>query len=135
MPSSLRFIALLFGVAILAAAAAIIVQYRQNERQARITAERITGGGVDAGEVAMTRYGCGGCHSVSPVSGPQGAVGPALGKFAGRATIAGRLANKPDQLILWLRNPQHVVPGNAMPEQAMSDRDARDLAAYLYTLR
>lgn len=35
----------------------------------------------------------------------------------------------------WLEHPQRVVPGNGMPEQGVSGRDARDMTAYLYTLR
>jgi len=28
-----------------------------------------------------------------------------------------------------------VIPGNAMPDMGVSEGDARDIAAYLYTLR
>jgi hypothetical protein len=52
-----------------------------------------------------------------------------------RIYIAGILRNTPDALIAWLRNPQTVVPGNAMPNMGLSESDARDIAAYLYTLR
>jgi cytochrome c1 len=45
------------------------------------------------------------------------------------------LPNDPQSLALWVRAPEHVVPGTAMPEQPMSERQARDIAAYLYTLR
>ena len=50
-------------------------------------------------------------------------------------TIAGMLRNEPRHLVTWLRHPQQVVPGNAMPEMGLDERDARDIAAYLYTLR
>jgi cytochrome c2 len=135
MPASLRFLGVLLVGALLAAIAGVYVSYRQDISQGRITAEQITGGHVNAGELAMVRYGCGACHNVSALAGPQGAVGPSLEKFPGRATIAGVLSNDPDHLRLWLLHPQRVVPGNAMPEQPMSERDARDLSAYLYTLR
>ena len=35
----------------------------------------------------------------------------------------------------WLRDPQRVLPGNGMPDQAVTDAEARDMAAYLYTIR
>jgi cytochrome c2 len=40
----------------------------------------------------------------------------------------------PDNLVKWLRQPQNVVPGNAMPDMGVTPQDARDIAAYLYTL-
>jgi cytochrome c1 len=49
--------------------------------------------------------------------------------------IAGVVANTPADLIAWLRNPQAVIPGNAMPDMDLSEQQARDVAAYLYTLR
>ena len=39
-----------------------------------------------------------------------------------------------DNLIQWIRNPQKFVPGNAMPALGIDERDARDIAAYLYSL-
>jgi cytochrome c1 len=35
----------------------------------------------------------------------------------------------------WLRDPQAIVPGNAMPNVGLTEKDARDVAAYLFTLR
>jgi cytochrome c1 len=37
--------------------------------------------------------------------------------------------------VQWLREPQAVHPGTAMPDLDVSERDARDIAAYLGTLR
>jgi cytochrome c2 len=44
-------------------------------------------------------------------------------------------ADNPDNMVAWLRNPQRIVPGNAMPDIGMSEADARAVAAYLGTLR
>jgi cytochrome c1 len=38
-------------------------------------------------------------------------------------------------MVQWLRFPQRIVPGNAMPDLAISETDARQLTAYLETLR
>jgi cytochrome c1 len=38
-------------------------------------------------------------------------------------------------LILWLQNPQAVEPGTVMPNLGLTEIEARDIAAYLYTLR
>ena len=56
--------------------------------------------------------------------------------ISGSATIvAGLLPNTPDNLVTWLKTPQRVVPGNAMPNMELNEHDAHDVAAYLYTLR
>ncbi len=135
MPSSLRFVLLLLALGSLAAPVSIAIIYRQDDAQARTTAEQITHGSVAAGKLAFSHYGCGGCHAVRSIGGPTGAVGPSLAGIAARAEIAGHLPNRPDDMIRWLRHPQQVAPGNGMPDQGIGDRDARDLAAYLYTLR
>jgi cytochrome c1 len=62
----------------------------------------------------------------------RGQVGPPLAQFGRRAFIAGVLSNNPDNLVKWLRSPQSVIPGNAMPNTELTEEDARDIAAYLY---
>jgi cytochrome c1 len=52
-----------------------------------------------------------------------------------RVFIAGVLRNSPEAMILWLQHPQSVIPGNAMPEMNLSDRNAADITAYLMTLQ
>jgi cytochrome c1 len=64
----------------------------------------------------------------------NGMVGPPLVHFAHRTIIAGLLPNTPANLVRWVQYPQQVVPGNAMPNGGLDDQQARDVAAYLYTL-
>jgi len=135
MPYSLRFVLLLLGLAALAGVASVIVLYRQDAAQARTTAEQITGGNVEMGKIAINRFGCGACHQIPGVAAAEGAVGPPLTKIGVRAHIAGVLANNPENLIRWIRHPQEVIPGNGMPDQGISEAEARDIAAYLYTLK
>jgi cytochrome c1 len=47
--------------------------------------------------------------------------------------IAGKLSNTPDNVEQWIRNPQSVTPGTDMPNLNVSERDARDITAFLYT--
>lgn len=49
--------------------------------------------------------------------------------------IAGALPNTRSNLVAFLRSPQSVVPGGAMPDMGLTRRQARDAAAYLLTLR
>lgn len=95
----------------------------------------IAGGDPAQAPGLIGRYGCGTCHRIPGIDGAQGAVGPPLEHFAARAYVAGVLPNVPDNLLRWIRDPQGVVPGNAMPEMGVTEQDARDIAAYLYTLR
>jgi cytochrome c1 len=48
--------------------------------------------------------------------------------------LAGVLTNTPEHMIEWLRNPQWISPLSAMPDLGVTERDARDIAAYLSTL-
>lgn len=135
MPSSLRFALLLSAVAAFAAPISIVVIHKQDVRAARLNAEQMTGGNVARGKVAIQRYGCGGCHSITGVSGADGQVGPSLSKISAQAEVAGMQPNTPDAMVRWLQHPQQIVPGNGMPDLGVSPADARDIAAYLYTLR
>jgi cytochrome c2 len=135
MPASLRFVLALFAVGVVAAAVSIFFVYRNDDRDALIAAQTMTAGDAGFGKQAIARFGCGACHEIEGISGATGKVGPSLTGFAGHATIAGKLPNQPDQLMLWLRQPHAVVPGNAMPNQPIGDRDLRNIAAHLYTLR
>ena len=90
---------------------------------------------VDRGRVAIRKYGCGSCHMIPGIGGADKLVGPPLGGIASRVYIGGVLANEPDNMIKWIENPPAVDPKTAMPNVGVTPRDARDIAAYLYTLR
>lgn len=92
-------------------------------------------GDPDRGAVLVTRQACGACHEIPGVEQGNGRVGPSLKGVASRSIIAGYLPNTPDNLARWVQSPQAIAPGNAMPNMGLSDRDARDIAAFLETLR
>jgi cytochrome c2 len=91
-------------------------------------------GDAQRGAVLIGQLGCGACHIIPGVSGAEGLVGPPLDRMGKRVYIAGVLRNTPDNMITWLRNPQSVVPNNAMPNMVIDQQQARDIAAYFYTL-
>jgi len=93
------------------------------------------GGDARRGAELMERYGCGTCHTVPGLPDAQGLVGPPLTKMGRRVYIAGVLRNSPDNMMMWLQDPQRIHPGNAMPNMGIGPDDARDLTAYLFTLR
>lgn len=105
------------------------------DRDTRRAAEQLTGGNPDRAPAAMRRYGCTSCHTIPGVDGASAAVGPPLSAFGRRSYIAGHLSNDAQTLVRWIRRPHSLDPRTAMPEMGVTDQDARDIAAYLYTLR
>lgn len=97
--------------------------------------QRVEGGDPDEGRKLVTRYGCPACHTIPGIRGARGTVGPPLIDFGLRVFIAGKLPNRPDNLLLWLQDPPGVEPGTAMPNLGISEAEARHIAAYLYILR
>lgn len=95
----------------------------------------VTGGDAERGKFAMKEYGCGSCHTIPGLTGARGLVGPPLGDVASRMYIAGVLPNEPDNVVRWIMNPPSVDSKTAMPYLGVTERDARDMAEYLYELR
>ena len=87
------------------------------------------------GRLTLTQYGCHGCHRIDGIAGPDSHVGPPLHDFARRLTLPGARPHTQAQLVAWLRHPRALDPHTAMPDLGVSERDARDIAAYLETLR
>jgi cytochrome c2 len=92
-------------------------------------------GDIAAGKTAIERVGCGACHVIPGITAAVGMVGPPLDHIGNRQYLAGMLHNTPESMITWLRFPQHIVPGNAMPDMGLSEIEARNITAYLETLK
>jgi cytochrome c oxidase subunit II len=90
------------------------------------------GGG---GARLFQREACAGCHRIRGTAA-VGNVGPDLTHVGSRLTIAaGTLPNTRANVEAWIRDPQHVKPGNKMPAISLSDRDRAAVVAYLERLR
>ena len=87
------------------------------------------------GERAINQYGCVTCHAIPGIVGPNAPVGPPLAGVGSRAMLAGVLPNTFENMVLWLRAPQKAAPLTAMPDLGVTERDARDIAAYLAGLK
>jgi mono/diheme cytochrome c family protein len=92
------------------------------------------GGDPERGRAALAALECGACHDIPGVPGPRGQVGPPLAGFANSVYIAGRFPNQPEMLARWVREAPTMANETAMPAIAMSEAQARDIAAYLLTL-
>lgn len=87
------------------------------------------------GKAAIRTYGCGSCHVIPGIPGADGRVGPPLDRTARGAYIAGLVPNTPEAMVRWLQEPEAIAPDTAMPDTGVSEADAYDITAYLYTLK
>lgn len=131
--STKAFFAWLAAIVLAVALVAVIYKYFEQGERMRIEAAATTGGDPDRGEAMFIQYGCGSCHSLRGVRTAAGMVGPPLDGIAMREIVGGHLANKPENMERWIRDPQHVAPGTAMPNLKVGEKDARDITAFLYT--
>ena len=92
-------------------------------------------GDARRGTDLVKQYQCGSCHDIPGIAGADGNVGPPLHRIGTRTYIAGYIQNSPDNMAEWIEDPQRMLPGNAMPRMDIPQKDARDIAAFLYTLK
>jgi sulfur-oxidizing protein SoxX len=95
---------------------------------------QLAGADSERGRRTAERFACGACHLIPGIEWPKGRVGGPLAGFADRPLIAGRYPNQPDTLVQWLRDAPSLSPETGMPPTGLSASEARDVAAYLYTL-
>lgn len=131
--SAKRTLGAVAAIAAVAVIGGIVADAYDERTDIRAHASEITGGDPHRGETMFIAYGCGGCHGVKHVRKATGMVGPSLDGIAVRAMLAGHLENRPDNMQRWIRDPQAVSPGTAMPDLNVGERDARDISAFLYT--
>jgi cytochrome c2 len=122
-----RHVSVLFGCLALAGCS-------RGEHGVADAATLTQGGDANRGKEMIRQYGCGSCHTIPGVPGAVAIVGPDLKGIASRAYIAGVVPNQPENMMQWIMNPPGVDSKTAMPNLHVTARDARDIAAYLYTL-
>ena len=90
---------------------------------------------VMAGRQIFEHTACINCHAVSG-SPADGRFGPDLTHLMSRTTIAaGAAENTPENLRLWIQNPDAIKPGSLMPAMKLSDADLDTVVSYMETLR
>jgi cytochrome c1 len=95
----------------------------------------MTQGDPVIGKTTIDQVGCSGCHTIPGIRDAHALVGPPLDHFSKRTYIGGVMENTPSNLIAWLLDPPAHAPRTAMPNLKLSEQQARDIAAYLYTLK
>jgi cytochrome c len=127
----------LIGTVILLVVVATALGYQNHSkrRYVRQEAVRLTGGNPERGHQLVGYYGCNACHTITDVAGPRGKVAPPLDGIAERGFLAGELPNTSQNMQRWIREPHSVEPKTAMPDMGVTEQDAKDITAFLYTLR
>ena len=87
------------------------------------------------GRALLQTHDCGVCHVIPGVSGAHGQVGPPLRQMRRRVYIAGKFPNVPAVMQAWLLDPPAMAPRTAMPAMGLTNAEARDMTAYLYSLQ
>lgn len=90
---------------------------------------------LQRGQRLLTQYQCGSCHAIPGVAAARGIQGPTLEAFGKRSYIAGRIPNRAHHLARWIVQPSALVPDTGMPAMGVSPEQARDMAAYLGSLK
>lgn len=94
---------------------------------------QFAGGDSKSGKNKISYYGCPACHEIAGIQTATGRVGPSLIHISQQTYLAGELPNTPQNMALWIQKPRDIEAHTAMPNMAVSDQDARDITAYLYT--
>ena len=118
---------------LIVAAAATAGMLWQTQQKSTSTAVAMTGGDIARAPDLIRRYGCAGCHTIPGIPGGDGKVGGPLQDIRQRVYVGGVVTNSPDNLIRWIVSPQTFSPRTAMPATGITEAEARDVAAYLYS--
>jgi cytochrome c2 len=97
------------------------------------SSEPLTGGNPRTGQRLIARYGCAACHQIKGIANADSKVGPSLKEIRDSSYVGGVLPNSADNLMKWIMHPRAVSPKTAMPELGVTQAEARDMAAYLYS--
>lgn len=87
---------------------------------------------LERARTTFQQHACENCHLIPGVVGPVTRVGPSLHDWHRRRYIAGVLPNTPENLALWIRDPQVVNSQTLMPDLEVTQAHARDMARYLF---
>ena len=90
---------------------------------------------LQRGQRLLTQYQCGSCHAIPGIAAARGVQGPTLEAFGRRSYIAGRIPNQAGNLARWIVQPSALVTDTTMPSMGVSPEQARDMAAYLGSLK
>ncbi|MBI4213871.1 MAG: c-type cytochrome [Chloroflexi bacterium] len=104
------------------------------EQLPRLTPAPGVAGSPERGRTTFVEKGCVTCHTLQGVPSATGVLGPNLTNVSLRPTLTeASFPNTPDQMARWLMNPPAMKPGTIMPNLGLTDQQAQDLVALLYS--
>ena len=90
---------------------------------------------LESARATFLSISCVNCHTVSGTRA-NGTFGPDLSHLMSRATLgSGVVANTPENLRAWVKDPQVMKPGNLMPNMQLNSRELDEVVAYLASLK
>jgi len=90
---------------------------------------------LESARATFLSISCVNCHRVSGTPA-NGTFGPDLSHLMSRATLgSGVVANTPENLRAWVKDPQVAKPGNLMPNMQLNSRELEEIVAYLSSLK
>jgi mono/diheme cytochrome c family protein len=92
-----------------------------------------TGGNATHGKEIVETVGCKGCHVIGDDTRMRDVRGFSY-DVAPELTRAGSKLD-PDWVYEWIKNPRQYRPNTRMPSLRLSDQEARDIVAYLMTMK
>lgn len=98
-------------------------------------AHSVPRGDAIAGRELVASLACTACHAIPGLPRPHGNVGPSLAGIGARSFIGGVLPNRPALLVRFVRDAPSLIPDTAMPRLPIDEAQARDISAFLATLR
>jgi cytochrome c oxidase subunit II len=105
-------------------------EWVREQRRPAVQDERVA-----SGRRVFETTACINCHSINGTVA-NGRFGPDLTHLMSRSTLAaGAALNTPENLRLWIQNPDAIKHGSLMPAMKLSDSDLDELVGYLETLR
>ena len=88
-----------------------------------------------AGRRVFETTACINCHTVRGTAA-NGRFGPDLTHLMSRVSIAsGAAENTPENLRVWLKNPDAIKPSSLMPAMKLNDTELDALVGYMQSLR
>ncbi len=110
-------------------------EYSEWVRRQQEPAAEPTSAAAVAGRGVTASVGCGSCHVIRGTT-MSGTFGPDLTHFGSRQGIAAyTLPNTPENLLLWIQDPQGVKPESNMPNVPLPLQQQREIVAYLEELQ
>ncbi len=89
---------------------------------------------LSQGQRIFEKTSCINCHAIAGTVA-DGRFGPDLTHLMSRDTLAsGAVENTPENLRIWIQNPETFKPGSKMPAMQLSDQELSAIVNYLETL-